>query len=225
MFRSSLNLDIAGQAVDQVDPLVLEDLGSFHLALRSIVAVLQVEDGAVFLQPISSIFQGFGTVRAVYRRLQNTTIPTTDEISMITITSGVTIGKDKLTFTIFESGNCIDGFVEKRGQANRIVIRTSAILHCVWICHMTGVRVAVKIDPVPTRRKHKFGSDSIGTVFIDKSLVSQTLVFKRTFIGRSSVVKTVETNGFLHDCRLCFVECVPFGHGMRGLGSIKGSLC
>lgn len=112
------------------------------------------------------------------------------------LTSWVSVSEDELAVFANEGGRVPDGLEEKTDKANRIIRRAITSHHLTWICNVRSVVWAVEVFSIPATGEHEFGSNSIGTIGVQVSLIWKEMAVQRAFRSLG-VVQAVHSNGGL----------------------------
>lgn len=205
VFGAVLHGDVTAETVGGAGAVVVLERGGGVLDLAGALLGLGLEvareDGAVF--------DAAGEVGArVDGGLEGIDVPTVDEVGVVSVSGGVTVGPNKLSCLALERIGVPDGFVEKGGQANWEALGTIAAVDQAGVGDMTLVVIGGNILSIPARSKHDLGADAIGAVVFHVLLGGQEVAVARTF-RRLAVVHAVHSNGLLTKRQLCFIRVGP----------------
>src|SRR6266536_2564273 len=98
---------------------------------------------------------------------------------MVTITSWITVSKNKFPVLTFERGGIPDGLVEQRDKTSVKAGWANASHHKVRVSHVIFVIGGVDIFAVPAGGKHQFEANTISTMFIEICLIGKEVTIER----------------------------------------------
>ena len=161
-----LNSNVSWQRrKSNLDVFVRQLFRHVHLALCSISVGLENEHRAICLLT--------RRIRALINRiLQDIISPSADEISMMSVASGIALGKYELASFACEGIGVPDDLEEKHGHHDWMICWTWASLDTRWVDDVALVICRIKVLAIPAAGKHEFGANTIGALLLDEGCVS-----------------------------------------------------
>ena len=165
--------------------LALDGIWDWSKAALGILTLLDVEDWAV-LNAARDVGASINSL------LQNTRLPSHDEVTVVTVTSWVTVREDELSVNAVESVGIPNNLEHETWEASLEAVWAGAGHDGVWVGNVSLVVWSGDVLTVPARWEHKLDTDTILAVGIKESLVWH-LVTEKSALWIAVVVHAVES--------------------------------
>lgn len=198
VFGAGGELHATGQAGDGTEEVIgCEEGGEetlLDLARLGGEVVLDGEEGAV-------LDAAGGVGAGVDGGLEEVLFPAHDEVAVVSVAGGVTVGEDELAVDAGELGRVPDGLVEEAGETGGEALGAGAVHDAAGVGDVVHLVLGGHVLAVPARGEHELGADAVLAVGVEVGLVGHEVAVQGA-LGRLVVVEAVEAERLLGEALL-----------------------